>query len=68
MNPWPYMKPWSCGGLGAVPPAASAFFTSSSTSARLVHDRHSNTSVLFVASAMGFFVKVWKNGSTSSIA
>src|SRR5205085_3001140 len=67
-KPWPYMKPWSCGWRCARPPAATAFFTSESTSARLEHDRHVSTSVVFVASAMSVSMKVWKKGLTRSIA
>ena len=46
------MKPWSTGLRGTVPPAAQAFLTTASTSSRLSQDRHSNTSVLFVAQVM----------------
>ncbi|MCY1534981.1 hypothetical protein D9M68_703670 [compost metagenome] len=56
------------GALGVVAPAATAFATSSSTSARLSTDSAISTSVVFFASAMGSLVKPWKNGSTSSMA
>jgi hypothetical protein len=62
------MKPWSCGARGAVPPAASALRNSASTSSRLSHDRQTSTSVLRVASATGFDVKVLKKSCVSSIA
>lgn len=67
-NPCPYMKPRSCTGIGALPPAASALRTNSSTSARLSQARQTRTSVHSRASATGFLVKVWKNFSCSSIA
>src|SRR5262245_20178340 len=66
-NPWPYMKPWSWGALGVLPPAFTAFDTRSSTFCRLSHDRQTSTSVDLVASATGFLVKVWKYDSASSI-
>jgi hypothetical protein len=61
------MKPWSCAGIGVVAPAATAFLTMSSTAALLSHERATITSVLLRASAIGFGVKVLKNGSTRSI-
>ena len=62
------MKPWSTRALGVLPPAATAFATSASTSARLSQDSAISTSVLLRASATGSFVNPWKKGSTSSIA
>jgi hypothetical protein len=56
------MKPWSCGSTAWLPPAATAFFTISSTSARLWHDSATSVSVWVRASQRRFFVKVWKKG------
>ncbi len=50
------MKPWSTGALGVVAPAATAWATSASTSARLSHDKAISTSVLLRASATGSLV------------
>ena len=47
--------------------AVAAGGTMSSTWSRESHDRHTSTSVLLAASAIGFGVKVLKNASTSSM-
>ncbi|KAG1253600.1 hypothetical protein G6F65_017397 [Rhizopus arrhizus] len=67
-KPWPYMKPWSCGARGAVPPAATARATRSSTSARLSQDRLICTAVAWVASTSGLPVNPWKKSLVSSMA
>src|SRR5258706_5236057 len=61
------MNPWSCGWLYVEPPAATALPTISSTPARLSSDRHSSTSVLFVASQIGFGVKARNLSCVSSM-
>src|SRR5438309_7433344 len=61
------MKPWSCGGIAGVPPFASAFLISASTSARLSHDSATKASLCVAVLHTDFFVNVLKNGSPSSI-
>src|SRR5262249_12350154 len=63
----PYMTPWSCGSMACVPPAAVAVFTSSSTSARLLHESAKRPSAYVLVSHGAFRVNVRKKGSERSI-
>lgn len=54
------MKPWSCGALGLVAPAATALVTSVSTSARVSHDKAISTSFALCASLIGRLTKIWR--------
>ena len=55
------MKPWSCGSIACLPPAASARETSASTSARLSHEIESSASVCVLVSQICFVVKSANN-------
>src|SRR5690606_10789606 len=63
----PYIYSLSILSFEALPPAASALLTISSTASRLSADIAVITSVLLVASVNSFFVNVLKNGSVNSI-
>src|SRR5437879_7193768 len=61
------MKPWSCASMACFPPAATAFFTISSTSARLSHESAKSPSVCLVVSQSSCLVNVLKKGSPRSM-
>jgi hypothetical protein len=61
------MKPWSFASRAGLPPAATAFSTIVSTSARLSQLSATSTSMLVRVSTICLLVKVRKNGSASSM-
>ena len=68
VKPWSYMKPWSSGGCGVLPPAARALAIRLSTSSRLSHIRQMTTSFASLACTTGLLVNDLKNGSVVSMA
>src|SRR4051812_41480999 len=71
------MKPWSCASMAGEPPAATALFTMSSTSAREPHDKanspslcrvvsHTKKSIDFFKSATGRLTKIFRIDTPSA--